>query len=302
MDEDCSQESILEVAMNFTKLQAAGNDFILVETSQMQRDWSPLAIAMCDRHFGIGADGLLLLLPSDDADFRMRVFNPDGFEAEACGNGLRCLAEYVVDKGLLSRELEAGGEILVETMAGTRRIKLGKARGKLIKVQVGMGTPKFGAKDIPVVIGQGAVDIKSMLSYRITIAGKELLLNLVSMGNPHAVYFWQRPVSDFPLSRLGPEVEQHKIFPHRTNFEVANVISRQQIEARVWERGVGETLACGSGAGAVAVAAQRHGYIDNKVDIKLPGGILGVEWDGVGEVFLSAPAEIVFTGEWQVKT
>jgi len=288
--------------MNFTKLQAAGNDFVLVETSQMQRDWSQLAIAMCDRHFGIGADGLLLLLPSDTADFRMRVFNPDGFEAEACGNGLRCLAEYVVDKGLLSRKFEEAGEILVETMAGIRRIKLRKARGKLIKIQVGMGVPKFGAEDIPVVIGQGAVDIKSMLSYRITIAGKELLLNLVSMGNPHAVYFWQRPVSDFPLSRLGPEVERHKIFPNRTNFEVANVISRQQIEARVWERGVGETLACGSGACAVAVAAQRHGYIDNKVDIKLPGGILGVEWDGVGEVFLSGPAEIVFTGEWQIKT
>jgi len=286
--------------MNFTKLQAAGNDFILVEAGGAGRDWSQLAVAMCDRHFGIGADGLLLLLPSDATDFRMRMFNPDGSEAEACGNGLMCLAEYVVDKGLSVGKFEEAGEISVETLAGIRGIKLYKTTGELTKIQVGMGTPKFDVKDIPVVVGQGVVDIKSMLSYHITVAGKELLLNFVSMGNPHAIYFWQRPVSDFPLSQLGPAVERHKIFPNRTNFEVANVISRQQIEARVWERGVGETLACGSGACAVAVAAHRHGYIDNKVDIKLPGGILEVEWDGVGEVFLSGPAEIVFTGEWSV--
>jgi len=284
--------------MKFTKLQAVGNDFILIEADGGSQDWSPLAIAMCDRHFGIGADGLLLLLPSDTADFQMRVFNPDGSETEACGNGLMCLAEYVVDKGLLAGKFEKAGEISVETMAGIRGIKFHKTIDKLTRIQVGMGAPKFGAEDIPVVAGQGAVDIKSMLSYHITVAGKELLLNFVSTGNPHAIYFGQRSVSDFPLSQLGPEIERHKMFPNRTNFEVANVISRQQIEARVWERGVGETLACGSGACAVAVAAQRHGYIDNKVDIKLPGGILGVEWDGVGEVFLSGAAEIVFSGEW----
>ena len=137
-----------------------------------------------------------------------------------------------------------------------------------------------------------------MLSHSITIGSKELLLNFVSMGNPHAIYFWQHPVPDFPLSQLGPEIEQYKIFPNRVNFEVANVISRRQIEARVWERGVGETLACGSGACAITVAARLHGHIDNKAEIKLPGGILEVEWDGVGEVFLSGPAETVFTGEW----
>ena len=136
------------------------------------------------------------------------------------------------------------------------------------------------------------------MNYPVTVDGKALLLNFVSMGNPHAVYFWQQPVSDFPLSQLGPKVERLAIFPNRVNFEVANVISRQQIEARVWERAVGETLACGSGACAIAVAAQLHGYIDNKVDIKLPGGILQVEWDGVGEVLLSGPAEVVFSGEW----
>ena len=137
-----------------------------------------------------------------------------------------------------------------------------------------------------------------MLGYPLTIENTSLLLNLVSMGNPHAVYFWQRPVYEFPLPRLGPKVENLPVFPNRVNFEVAHVVSRQKIEARVWERGAGETLACGSGACAIAVAARLHGYIDNKVDIKLPGGVLGVEWDGAGEVFLSGPAEIVFNGEW----
>ena len=286
--------------MNFTKMQGAGNDFIVVEASNMLRDWSSLAISMCDRHFGIGADGLLILLPSDRADLRLRIFNPDGSEAEACGNGLRCLVKYVVDKGLLPGELEGIKEILVETVAGIRKVKIHKASGKLTKIQAGMGIPKFEVKDIPVAIEPDKGNLVNiMINYQIIIGGRELLLNFISMGNPHAVYFWQYPVSHFPLSQLGPEVERHKIFPNRVNFEIARVINRGQIEARVWERGAGETLACGSGACAVAVAAQLYGYIDNKVDIKLPGGILNVEWDGVGEVLLSGPTEKVFTGEWE---
>jgi len=284
--------------MNFTKLQGTGNDFILVETSDMQRDWSQLAVAMCDRHLGVGADGLLVLLPSDVADFQMRIFDADGSEAEACGNGLRCLARYVLEKGLISAGTH---QMLVETISGMRKVELHKIGSKVVNIQVGMGAPKFEAKDIPVAIEQGEediVDIKSMPSYPITVEDRELLLNLVSVGNPHAIYFWHHPVSDFPLSQLGPKVEQLAIFPNRVNFEVARVISRQQIEARVWERGVGETLACGSGACAIAVAAQLYGYIDNKVNIKLPGGVLSVDWDRVGEVLLSGPAEIVFTGEW----
>ena len=287
--------------MNFTKMQGAGNDFILVETNDIQRDWSQVAMAICDRQFGVGGDGLLLVLPSDTVDFQMRVFNPDGSEAEACGNGLRCLVRYVLEKGLTSAGTH---QMLVETISGIRRAKVHRTMGKVIKIQVSMGAPTFGAKDIPVRLRRiepgerSIVDIKPILNYPVTIDGKELLMSFVSIGNPHAVYFWQQPVSDFPLSQLGPKMEQHKIFPNKVNFEVAQVISRQQIEVRVWERGVGETLACGSGACAVAVVAQLHGYIDNKVDIKLPGGILNVEWDGVGEVFLSGPAEIVFSGEW----
>ncbi len=284
--------------INFTKMQGAGNDFILVETSDIQRDWSPVALAMCDRHFGAGGDRLILVLPSDKADFKMRTFDADGTEAEACGNGIRCLVKLVSEEGLVSPE---ANRISVETIAGIREVKLDKRDGKLIGIQAGMGKPEFGADNIPVVVEQGRdnrVYIKSMLGYPISVDRANLLLNCLSMGNPHAVYFSSQPVSDFPLSRLGPKVEHLAIFPNRVNFEVARVMSRQQIEVRVWERGVGETLACGSGACAVAVAAQLYGYTENKVDIKLPGGILQVEWDGAGEVLLSGPAEKVFSGEW----
>lgn len=282
--------------MNFTKLQGAGNDFVLVEADETGRDWSRLALAICERHFGVGADGLLLVLPSKVADFKMRVFDPDGSEARACGNGLICLAEYALRKGLV----KTAPQLSVETISGIRRIEL-RGRGG---IKVGMGKPGFKAGDIPVAIeaGRDLIDIKSMMGYPVTVDGMELLLNLVSMGNPHAVYFWQRPVADFPLSQLGPRVEHLPIFPDRVNFEVARVVNQKQIEARVWERGVGETLACGSGACAITVAAQLYGYIGKKVDIKLPGGTLVVEWDGAGEVFLSGPAEIIFNGEWPDET
>jgi diaminopimelate epimerase len=283
--------------MDFTKLQAAGNDFILVEAGGLEQNWSQMAVAMCDRHYGIGADGLLLLLPSDIADFQMRVFNADGSEAEACGNGLRCFARYVIDKGLVSATAD---HMSVETTAGVSEVRLNKLENKISTIQVSMGIPKFGIKDFPVAVegDNSIIDIKPTLDYPVLIDGNELLLSFVSMGNPHAVHFCPHPVADFPLSEVGPKVEQHRMFPNRINFEVARVIDRQHIEARVWERGVGETLACGTGACAIAVIAQLRGYIENIVDINLPGGTLNVEWDGVGEVLLSGPAETVFSGEW----
>jgi len=284
--------------MNFIKMQSVGNDFVLIDTSDTKRDWSQMAIAICDRHFGVGADSLLVLLPSDIAHIKMRIFDSDGSEAEACGNGTMCLAKYIFENGRIST---GTGQITIETLAGTRKVKLSKRGSKLISIQASMGEPKFRLKEIPAVISEGEgniVDIKSMLSYPVTVEDTDLYLNLISMGNPHAVYFWQHPVSDFPLSQLGPKVERLAIFPNRVNFEVARVLNRKQIEARVWERGVGETLACGSGACAITVAAQLLGHVDSNVDVKLPGGTLNVEWDGVGEVLLSGPAEIVFTGEW----
>ena len=281
--------------MKFAKLQGAGNDFVLVETSDAERDWSQLAIAMCDRHFGVGADGLLLLSPSKIADFQMREFNPDGSESEACGNGLRCLVKYVMDTKLVNT---GAREVAIATIPGVRRFQPDKTGGTGIKV--GMGTPRFAAEDIPVVMEPGKrelVDIK-LITSPVTVTGKELALSLVSMGNPHAVYFQQNPVADFPLAQAALEVSQLPIFPNKVNLEVVRVVNRKQMEARVWERGVGETLACGSGACAIAVAAQLKGYTNHKVDIKFRGGTLEVEWDGAGEAFLSGPAEIVFKGEW----
>jgi diaminopimelate epimerase len=282
--------------LRFTKLQGAGNDFLLVESSGMERDWSGLAKAMCNRHQGVGADGLILLLSSDCADFGMREFNPDGSESDACGNGLRCLAKYIMDTKLASTTKK---EVLIETGAGIRKFIPVKTIDGTVRIQATMGTPKFKAREIPVEIGieEERVDIKP-ITFPVTVAGWELPLSFVSMGNPHAVYFWDGNVSDFPLAEIGPVIERYKIFPERANFEVARVLNRQRIEARVWERGVGETLACGSGACAIAVIAQLNNYVDNNVDIIYPGGKLEVEWDGKGEALLGGPTETVFSGEW----
>jgi diaminopimelate epimerase len=282
--------------MYFTKMQGAGNDFVLIEANNMKRDWAKLAVAMCDRHFGIGSDGIILVLSSRKANFRMRMFNPDGSESEACGNGLRCLVRYIVDTGLADAKAK---EITIETLGGVRKARLTRKGSKVTDVQVSMGKPAFALKDIPAQIKPGdTATTKSMVSHQTTIEGRQMSLHLVSMGNPHAVYFTPEPVANFPLCQLGPKIEHHPVFPTRTNFEVARVINRHQIEVAVWERGAGETLACGSGACAVAVAAQVLGYVDSKVDIMLAGGLLAVQWDGTNKVLLSGPAERVFTGEW----
>ena len=285
------------MTMNFTKLQAIGNDFIVLDARNMERDWAKLAQDMCHRHFGIGADGLILVMASNAADLKMRILNPDGSEAEVCGNGLICLARYVIGKGIIS-----GSRLTVETLAGNKTIQAFMPRGKVNRAKVNMGVPLFKAEDIPVVINReesrGGVDITPILDYPLNVAGKELALSFVSMGNPHAVNFLSQPLTKFPLSKVGPEVEKHSMFPERVNFEVATVLNRKQIKARVWERGAGETLACGSGACAIAVIARVKGYIDNEVDIMLPGGDLAIDWGGVGEVYLTGTVEEVFAGEW----
>jgi len=273
--------------MNFAKLQATGNDFILVEPSGPDQGWEKLALRMCHRRFGVGGDGLILVLPSESADFRMRIFNSDGSEAEVCGNGLRCFARYVIDRGLA----EAGKGLTIETTAGIKSVKP-QPDGRF---QVDMGAPVFSPEEIPVDL---SVDITPILDYPVHVEGRDLLLTFVSIGNPHGVCFVE-DVADFPLADLGPIVEHHPLFPQRLNFEIARVVSRQGITARVWERGAGETLSCGSGACAIAVAAQLHGYVDSQVDVVLPGGRLGLEWNGEGNVYLSGEAELVFTGKWR---
>ncbi|MEA1872235.1 MAG: diaminopimelate epimerase [Chloroflexota bacterium] len=285
--------------MKFSKLQATGNDFILVDARTMEGDWSKLARAMCDRHFGIGADGLILVQDSTTADLKMRIFNSDGSEAEVSGNGLRCFARYAIEKGLsgkMSSRVEQGNRSLtIDTLSGVRKVKAYMSGDKVNRIKVNMGLPQFQPEQIPVKV---KVDIIPILDYPLVINGKELTLALLSMGNPHAVSFLSQPTADFHLAEIGPKVERHPMFPQRTNFEVARVLSRDKIEARVWERGVGETLACGSGACAIAVAAQLLDYVEHQVDIILKGGTLTLSWDRGGEVLLTGPVEEVFTGEW----
>ncbi len=285
--------------MRFSKLQATGNDFILVDARTKAAEWAKLAQAMCDRHFGVGADGLMLVQNSTSADLKTRLFNSDGSEAEVSGNGLRCFAKYAIERGLVGDMLsgtEPGNRHLcVETLSGVRKIEANMSGNKVRRVEVNMGLPRFQPEGIPVRV---EVDIIPILNYPLAIDRTKLNLCLISMGNPHAVTFLSQPVADFPLAEIGPKVEMHPMFPQRTNFEVARVLSREEIEARVWERGVGETLACGSGASAIAVAARLLDYTDSKVDIVLAGGPLTISWDGVGEVLLGGAVEEVFTGHW----
>ncbi len=307
--------------MKFSKLQATGNDFILLDTSSQslslgrrrlgEADWGKLARAMCDRHFGIGADGLILVQKSAVADLKMRIFNPDGSEAEVCGNGLRCFAKYAIEKGIIpARTLPFGDKgvrgditepetrsLAVETLSGIRKAKTYLSGNKVKQVEVNMGSPQFQAKQIPVKVDI-PIASEPILDYHLVIDRRKMTLALLSMGNPHAVTFLSQPVADFPLAKIGARVERHPMFPKRTNFEVARVLSKDKIEARVWERGVGETLACGSGACAIAVAAQLLGYVGKQVDIILPGGTLTIFWDRVGDVMLTGAVEEVFTGEW----
>ena len=278
--------------MKFVKMHGIGNDFVLLRARGDEQDWSGLAQAMCERHFGIGADGLILVLPSSRADVGMRMFNPDGSEAEICGNGLRCVVKYAVDEGLAwPRE----GHLSVETPTGVLSAKVFGKKGAVERVRVSVGVPRFAPQDIPVLV-EAEPPLKDM---PLDIEGQRLAVTCVSMGNPHAVHFVDRPVAEFPLERIGPKVEHHPLFPQRVNFEVARVLDRERMEARVWERGAGATLACGSGACAAVVAAHLYGMAGERVDITLPGGRLVVEWDGVGECYLEGPTETVFVGEWR---
>jgi diaminopimelate epimerase len=276
--------------MKFTKMQGTGNDFLFVETGDDPRDWDALARAMCDRYFGAGADGLMLVMPSRTADVRMRLFNADGSEAEVSGNGVRCLVKYVVERGLA---LPKDGRVVVEAVSGPLVAEV-TGDSRVESVRLSMGAPRFEPAQVPVTtdLSPPVVDMP------LEAAGRSLALTCLSMGNPHAVAFVDAPVEEYPLDQIGPAVENHAAFPARVNFGVARVRSPQRMDVRVWERGVGETLACGSGSCAAMVAARLHGRAGDRVDIKQPGGSLVVEWDGEGDVYLSGPAEFVYEGEW----
>ena len=277
--------------MKFVKMHGTGNDFVIIEPPAEEVDWPALAKKACDRHFGIGADGVILALPSERADMRMRIFNPDGSEAEMCGNGIRCLSLYALEKGLARGD---GGALTVDTLSGILTAELERKEGQVQQVRVAMGKPRFAAQDLPMAIETD----KPIIDYPLQLDGAQLSVTCLSMGNPHAVHFLSQSLNAYPLETVGPRVEHHPLFPQRTNFEVAFVHDRENIEMRVWERGAGMTMACGSGACAVTVAARLRGMVADKAQVALPGGVLTIEWDGEGDVYLSGPAEFVFEGNW----
>lgn len=277
--------------MDFVKLHGTGNDFVVLDARSLDRDWEKLAVALCDRHFGVGGDGMILAAPSDRAAIRMRIFNADGSEAEMSGNGMRCLVKFVVDAGIVA---PAGDEFDVETGAGILSVRVTTKHGRVTSVREGMGAPRLDPRDIPVAL-EASPPIRS---FDLGVGEEVLAVTPVSMGNPHAVHFQDADVGAYPLHRVGPIVEHHALFPKRTNFEVVRMLSRATAEMRVWERGVGETLSCGSGASATMVAARLRGLADDALELRVPGGVLQLEWDGSGEVILTGPVEESFRGTW----
>ncbi len=283
--------------MKFTKMHGAGNDYIYIDARQMDEDWPALSRAMSDRHFGIGGDGIILVLDSDTADLRMRMFNADGSEGEMCGNGIRCFVKYAIERDI-AKPGQTG--LTVETLAGVRTIVPRMKGGRVVAARVAMGDPKFDPAEVPVLLDSPPTRTlgNAVVDYPLDIDGCHLDLGFVSMGNPHAVAFIERLVEDYPLHRIGPQVEHHPMFPRRVNFEIVNLIDPGHARVRVWERGSGETMACGSGASAVAAVARLMDLGSDKIEITLPGGTLTIEWDGAGEVYMEGPAEEVFSGEW----
>jgi diaminopimelate epimerase len=275
--------------MRFTKMQGCGNDYVYVDLfrEKLTGDVSKLAVAIADRHFGVGGDGLILICPSERADARMRMFNADGSESEMCGNGLRCVAKYVHDHGIARKD-----RLTIETGRGILAVDLEVMGGKAQRVRVDMGEPILEAAKIPTTLkGDPPTDAE------VVIAGEAFAFTCVSMGNPHAVAFVDE-ITDRLVHQVGPLVEKHEAFPRRVNVEFVKVNSGTDAHMRVWERGSGETLACGTGACAVAVAGALTGRFDRKVTIHLLGGDLDIEWGADNHVYKTGPAVEVFSGDW----
>lgn len=275
--------------MKFTKMQGLGNDYVYVNCFQETVD-NPekLAVQVSERHFGIGSDGLILIKPSQVADFTMDMYNLDGSRAEMCGNGIRCVGKYVYDYGLTDQT-----EISVETLAGIKYLKLHVEDGKVKQVTVNMGAPILIPEQIPVVAPEG----DTAVNVPIVVDGTEYRTTCVSMGNPHSVVFVE-DTEHFPLEQVGPLFEHHEMFPKRVNAEFVQVLNRQHVKMRVWERGSGETLACGTGACATAVACILNGKTEDEVTVSLLGGDLIIRWDRENNlVYMTGPAKVVFDGE-----
>lgn len=274
-------------------MHGLGNDFVLVNgfREKIEGDMGELARRICDRRFGVGSDGLIFLLPSDVADIKMRMFNPDGSEAEMCGNGIRCLARLAYEEGLVQRTV-----IRVETLAGIVVPELILEGDKVSRVRVDMGEPKLLRSEIP-MLGEGEKALETPLE----VEGEIWEATCLSMGNPHCVIFVPR-IEEAPVSKLGPKLEHHPLFPQRTNVEFIQIQNPREIKMRVWERGAGETLACGSGACAAAVASALTGRTEREVVVHLPAGDLHIDWAANNHVFMSGPATRVFEGIYYLET
>jgi diaminopimelate epimerase len=274
--------------MRFIKMHGIGNDYVYIDCFQQTvREPEKLAIQMSDRHFGVGGDGLILIMPSDQADARMRMFNADGSEAQMCGNGIRCLAKYVYDSGISRKS-----KLTVETLAGVLQLELLAANGTVQKVKVNMGMPRLRRQDIP-MLGEG----EQVLGETLAAGDREFTVTCVSMGNPHCVIYVDE-VAQFPVTQYGPLLEHHPQFPQRTNVEWIEWLNRKEIRQRTWERGSGETLACGTGACAAAVASVLNRKTDRRVTVHLLGGDLEIEWADDNHVYMTGPAVEVFRGDW----
>ena len=278
--------------MKFTKMQGIGNDYVYVDVTKAPlENAGEVAKKVSDRHFGIGSDGLILIASSKAADFRMIMYNADGSEGAMCGNGIRCVGKFVYDKGMTDKE-----DLAIETKSGIKYLHLTVRDGKVTQVRVDMGEPILEAEKIPV-----KADKSPVMSEPITVEGRDYLMSAVSMGNPHCVVFIDGHPKDFPLEEIGPGFESHVRFPDRVNTEFIQVVDDHTLNMRVWERGAAETLACGTGACAAAVAAVLNGYAKSPVLMHLVGGDLTIEWEGQGRpVYMTGPAETVFEGEIEV--
>ncbi len=275
--------------MKFTKMQGAGNDYVYVDCFKEQvENPAQVAIKVSNRNFGIGSDGLILILPSERADVRMRMFNADGSESEMCGNGIRCVAKYAYDHGLVGKK-----EITAETGAGILTLQLITDNcNRVEKVRVNMGQPRLARTEIP-MLGGGA---ERVVAEPLNILHTTFRITCVSMGNPHCVIFVD-DAAEFQVEKYGPLIETHELFPRRTNVEFVQVISATEVRQRTWERGAGETLACGTGASAVCVAGVLNGVTGKKILNHLSGGDLELEWAEDGNVYMTGPAVEVFSGE-----
>jgi len=276
--------------LKFLKMHGAGNDFVVIDCTKdiiPEDQISRIAIGACNRHLGIGADGIILVLPSRVANMRMRMFNPDGSEAEMCGNGIRCFAKYAFDHKLFTDVVMS-----VETRGGVKTVKLNTAGGKVQSVRVDMGEPRLLRPEIPM---KGIADSR-VIAEPLKVAGKKLEVTCLSMGNPHCVVFVDN-VDLYPVEKIGPELENHASFPQRTNVEFVELVNQQEIRMRVWERGAGETLACGTGACAAAVASILNEKTARKVTVHLRGGDLFIEWLGDNRIYMTGPAEEVYEGK-----